>query len=169
MAYVVVLWIELAPFILGEFTDSRSLPLRRFARSALPSLRKASIWIIALGMVLPTMHQSSLGTLMLLANSRIHELWRTPMVPLFFLLTCISMGYAVVVFESAFSSVAFGRKPETRMLADVAAVIAPLQIVVVILRLADMAMRGVLGSAVRGRCALERGDRSNWCCSWRRP
>ncbi len=63
------------------------------------------IWIIALGMVLPTMHQSSLGTLMLLAGSRLHPLWRTPLLPLLFLITCVSMGYAVVVFESAFSSV----------------------------------------------------------------
>jgi Ni/Fe-hydrogenase subunit HybB-like protein len=150
MAYVVVLWIEMTPFILEEFTDSANLALRRLARAALPVLNKAAIWIIALGMLLPTMHQSSLGTLMLLANSRIHELWRTPMVPLFFLLTCVSMGYAVVVFESAFSSVAFKRKPETEMLASLAAVIVPLQIVVVLLRLGDMAVRGVLGSLFAG-------------------
>jgi len=72
------------------------------------------------------------------------------MVPLFFLLTCVSMGYAVVVFESAFSSVAFKRKPETQMLASLAAVIAPLQIVVVLLRVVDLALRGVLGSLFNG-------------------
>ncbi len=150
MAYVVVLWIEVAPFILEKYRDSDNLTLRRVSRSAVPALKRASVWIIALGLVLPTMHQSSLGTLMLLANSRLHELWRTPMVPLFFLLTCVSMGYAVVVFESAFSSVAFKRKPETAMLASLAAVIAPLQVVVVLLRIADLAMRGVLGSLFSG-------------------
>lgn len=150
MAYVVVLWIEVAPFILEKYSDSDNLTLRRVSRSAVPALKKASVWIIALGLVLPTMHQSSLGTLMLLANSRLHELWRTPMVPLFFLLTCVSMGFAVVVFESAFSRVAFKRKPETQMLASLAAVIAPLQLVVVVLRVADLAMRGVLGSLFNG-------------------
>lgn len=150
MAYVVVLWIEVAPFILEKYNESDNLTLRRVSRSALPALKKASVWIVALGLLLPTMHQSSLGTLMLLANSRLHELWRTPMVPLFFLLTCVSMGYAVVVFESAFSSVAFKRKPETQMLANLAAVIAPLQFVVVALRIADLAMRGVLGSIFDG-------------------
>ncbi|MEQ1730147.1 MAG: Ni/Fe-hydrogenase cytochrome b subunit, partial [Vicinamibacterales bacterium] len=150
MAYVVVLWIEVAPFILEKYRESSNLTLRRVSRSAVPALKKASVWIIALGLVLPTMHQSSLGTLMLLANSRLHELWRTPMVPLFFLLTCVSMGYAVVVFESAFSSVAFKRKPETQMLASLAAVIAPLQVVVVLLRLVDLALRGVLGSLFNG-------------------
>lgn len=150
MAYVVVLWIEVSPAFLEKFKDSNHLTLRRLARGALPVLERASIWIIALGLLLPTMHQSSLGTLMLLADSRLHELWRTPFVPLFFLLTSVSMGYAVVVFESAFSSVSFNRKPETAMLASLAAIIAPLQIVVVALRLADMAMRGVLGSLFAG-------------------
>ncbi|MGC4084301.1 MAG: Ni/Fe-hydrogenase cytochrome b subunit [Vicinamibacterales bacterium] len=146
MGYVIVLWIEMAPFLLERYQDGENLLLRRVARTAIPTLKKASIWIIALGLLLPTMHQSSLGTLMLLADSRIHELWRTPLVPLLFLLTCVSMGYSVVVFESAFSALGFKRKPETEMLASLAGVIVPLQIFVVALRLADMGVRGVLGS-----------------------
>jgi Ni/Fe-hydrogenase subunit HybB-like protein len=87
---------------------------------------------------------------MLLANSRLHVLWRTPLVPLFFLLTCVSMGYAVVVFESAFSSLGFRRKVEIDMLASLAGIIVPLQVVVVALRLVDMGVRGVLGSLFAG-------------------
>ena len=88
MAYTVVLWVELSPAILEQFRDSAILPLRRFARATLPILDKISVWVVALGMLLPTMHQSSLGTLMLLANSRLHPLWRTPWLPLLFLVTC---------------------------------------------------------------------------------
>jgi len=150
MAYVVVLWIELAPFFFEKFKDSTNLALRRVSREALPVLKKASIWIIALGMLLPTMHQSSLGTLMLLANSRLNELWRTPLLPLLFLLTCVSMGYAVVVFESAFSSRVFGREPESEMLAGLAAIIVPIQAVVVLIRIADLIQRGVIGSLFAG-------------------
>jgi Ni/Fe-hydrogenase subunit HybB-like protein len=150
MAYVVVLWIELSPYLLEKYRESDNLTMRRISRSAIPALKKASIWIIALGVLLPTMHQSSLGTLMLLAGSRLNELWRTPLLPLFFLLTCVSMGYAVVVFESAFSSAALGRKPEIAMLAGLAGIIAPLQIVVVLLRVADIAVRGELGSLFAG-------------------
>lgn len=145
MGYVFVLWIEMAPFLLEKFKDGSNQMMRRLALTAIPTLKKASIWIVALGLLLPTMHQSSLGTLMLLANSRLHELWRTPLVPLLFLLNCVSMGYAVVVFESAFSAYGFKRKPETEMLAGLAGIIAPLQFFVVALRLADMAVRGVIG------------------------
>ena len=150
MAYVVVLWVEMAPFLLERYRDGRNLTMRRFATSAIPALKKASIWVVALGVLLPTMHQSSLGTLMLLANSRLHVLWRTPLVPLFFLLTCVSMGYAVVVFESAFSSTAFRRKVETDMLANLAGLIVPLQFAVVALRLVDMGVRGAFGALLAG-------------------
>jgi Ni/Fe-hydrogenase subunit HybB-like protein len=145
MAYVVVLWIELSPAFFERWQDSAVLPLRRFSRWALPVLAKASIFIIAFGLLLPTMHQSSLGTLMLLAGPRLHALWNTPLLPLLFLISCVSMGYAGVVFESALSSRAFGRKPDTDMLASLAGAIVPLQVVWVVLRLGDLAWRGRLG------------------------
>src|SRR5690349_5382648 len=63
MSYVVVLWIELSPALLERFVDSTILPLRRIARTVPPVIERASVFIIALGLLLPTMHQSSLGTL----------------------------------------------------------------------------------------------------------
>jgi len=94
MAYTVVLWIELTPAILEKWPDSA------ISRRALPILDKSLVWIAALGIVLPTMHQSSLGSLMLLSGPKLHPLWNTPLLPLFFLATCLAMGYAIVVFES---------------------------------------------------------------------
>src|SRR5262245_16997363 len=88
MAYVVVLWIELSPALLERFVDSSYLPLRRAARTIPRYIERSLVWIVALGLLLPTMHQSSLGTLMLLAGSRLHPLWRTPILPLLFLLSC---------------------------------------------------------------------------------
>ena len=87
MAYTVVLWIEYGVL-----------------RGALPILEKSIVWIAALGIVLPTMHQSSLGSLMLLSGPKLHPLWNTPLLPLFFLVTCLAMGYSVVVFESRLNS-----------------------------------------------------------------
>jgi Ni/Fe-hydrogenase subunit HybB-like protein len=150
ITYVVVLWIEVSPALLERFIDSPILPLRRIARSVPKKLERASVWIIALGLLLPTMHQSSLGTLMLLAGSRLHPLWRTPLLPLLFLISCIAMGFAVVVFESALSSVAFKRRPETAMLSSLAAIIVPLQLAFVVLRAADLWWRGDLGLLFAG-------------------
>jgi Ni/Fe-hydrogenase subunit HybB-like protein len=145
MAYVVVLWVELAPAFLARFKDSGPAFLQRFARRTIPILDRALIWIIALGMLLPTMHQSSLGTMMLLAGPRLHPLWNTPLLPLLFLLTCLAMGYAIVVFESVFSSIAFSRKPETPMLAVLQKVAVAVGIGFVTIRFVDLAVRGRLG------------------------
>jgi len=145
MAYVGVLWIELAPAFLARWKDSGPVRLRRFAQRTIPILDRALIWIIALGMLLPTMHQSSLGTMMLLAGPRLHPLWNTPLLPLLFLLTCLAMGYAIVVFESVFSSVTFRREPETAMLAVLQKVAVVVGIVFVSVRFADLAVRGRLG------------------------
>lgn len=150
MAYVVVLWIELSPAFFEKFKDSSIATLRRISSAALPMLEKASIWIVALGVLLPTMHQSSLGTMMLLAGWRLHPLWNTPILPLLFLISSVSMGYATVVFESAFSSVAFKRKPELPMLAGLAAAMIPIQFLFVALRLGDLAWQGNLGLLFAG-------------------
>ncbi|MGZ7031691.1 MAG: NrfD/PsrC family molybdoenzyme membrane anchor subunit [Thermoanaerobaculia bacterium] len=133
MAYVGVLWIELSPAFLEKFGIKA------------PLLNKALIWIIALGVLLPTMHQSSLGALMLLAGPKLHPLWNTPLLPLFFLMTCLTMGYSIVVFESVFSSKAFGRKPETSMLIVLQKIAASGGLIFIALRFIDLAFHGKLG------------------------
>ncbi len=135
MAYVGVLWMELSPAILEKFGIR------------VPLLEKALMWIIALGLLLPTMHQSSLGTLMMLAGPKLHPLWFTPLLPLLFLVTCLAMGYAIVVFESVFSSMAFHRKPETAMLAVLQKIAVYCGLGFVAARLIDLAVRGKLGYA----------------------
>lgn len=150
MAYIAVLWLRLAPALLEPYTSGPDSPWRRRAITFSRIIDKLSVPMIALGLVLATMHQSSLGTLMLLAGSRLHILWRTPMLPLMFLVSSISMGYAVVVFESAFSSVAFKRKPEIDMLAGLAGAMAPTLWIVVLLRVGDLAWRGQVGALFAG-------------------
>src|SRR5512143_2662625 len=61
MAYSMVLWIELSPAFLERAAVSDSARLRRLGNSLLPLVRKSLLWITALGILLPTMHQSSLG------------------------------------------------------------------------------------------------------------
>ena len=133
MAYVGVLWIELSPAFLERF------------KVKVKYLDSALIWIIALGMLLPTMHQSSLGALMLLAGPKLHPLWNSPLLPLLFLMTCLTMGYAIVVFESVFSSTAFGRKPEVQMLIVLQKIAAWGGLIFVALRFTDLAYHSKLG------------------------
>jgi Ni/Fe-hydrogenase subunit HybB-like protein len=150
MAYIAILWLRLAPALLEPYLSGPESPWRRRALTFSRVIDRLSVPMIALGLVLATMHQSSLGTLMLLAGSRLHILWRTPLLPLMFLVSCVSMGYAVVVFESAFSSVAFKRKPEIDMLAGLAGAMVPTLWIVIALRVGDLLWRGQFGALFAG-------------------
>jgi len=96
-AYVLVVWIELSPAFLERWEESGRTRLASFSRRMLPLLRRIMPWIIGLGILLPTMHQSSLGSLYLLAGHKIHPLWYTPMIPALFLVSCWILGYAMVI------------------------------------------------------------------------
>ena len=145
MAYVIVLWIELSPAFLEKWEHSRNSSLAGFARSVGGFLQKALIWIIALGLLLPTMHQSSLGSVIMLAGPRLHGLYHTPLLPLLFLISCIAMGYAVVVMESTLSARAFGRQREDAMIKKLTVTMGIVLLLYVVIRLADIVYRGKAG------------------------
>ena len=70
------------------------------------------------------MHQSSLGTLMIIAGHKLSPLWQTSLLPLYFLLSALIMGYAATLFESILSSIAFKRPFETPMLSKLSVSVA---------------------------------------------
>ena len=143
MAYVGVLWIELGPAFLEKWeATSKNSALVGFAKAGLKFYDKALIWIIALGVLLPTMHQSSLGTLMLLAGEKLNGLWYTPWIPLLYLISCIGMGYAVVVWESSLSHRLFNRRSEKSMLVSLSGAMVAVVSLYLILRFADLVISG---------------------------
>jgi len=139
-AYVAVLWIEFTPVFLQKLG----------AGSAKKSLEKIMFIFIALGILLPTMHQSSLGTLMVVAGNKLSPLWWTGLLPLLFLISCIFMGYAIVISEASATGRRFNLPDETHLLGKVSAVMAYLIAVYLVIRFADVAIRGHLGLAFNG-------------------
>ena len=145
MLYNFVLLIELSPALWEKMLQSPNVRRAAFAKRALRFVNSNGVWIIALGVLLPTMHQSSLGTMMLLAGPRLHPLWFTPWLPFLFILSCLIMGYGIVVCESAFAAKAFGRPRETGMLGRLANVAKWVALFFVAFRLAEVAWTGELG------------------------
>jgi Ni/Fe-hydrogenase subunit HybB-like protein/Fe-S-cluster-containing dehydrogenase component len=142
MCYTMVLWLELSPAILEGWKDSRMTPLRRVAVALSPWIEKAMPYIIAVGLLLPTMHQSSLGSLMLLGGAKLHPLWRTPLLPALFLVSVVGMGYAAVVLEANISSRVFRRPSELPMLRALGGPISFVLFAYAALRLVDVIVRG---------------------------
>lgn len=66
-------------------------------------LEKIEVGAIVVGIVLSTLHQSSLGSLFLMAPGKLHPLWYSPYLPIFFFVSSIAAGLAMVIFESGVS------------------------------------------------------------------
>ena len=121
MFYLTVLYIELLPIVAKHYKDKVNLPffnnlIKSFLQFADKFLDK-TIWIfVILGTVLSCMHQSSLGSLMLIAPTKIHPLWYTPFLPLLFLLSAFSIGYPMVVFETTIATTSFNLDSEMKIL-----------------------------------------------------
>jgi Ni/Fe-hydrogenase subunit HybB-like protein len=150
MAYSLVLWIELSPAFLERAETSPWPRLRRLGAAWRPRVEGALLWITALGLLLPTMHQSSLGSLLLLSGPRLHPLWNTMLLPFLFLVSCIGMGYGAVVVESSLAAQFLGRRPHTEMLAGLGAAMLPVGGLYLAVRVTDLVVRGQVGALLAG-------------------
>lgn len=138
--YILVLWIEFFPAVLEKFGLANA---RR-------KLVGTMYVFIGLGMVLPMMHQSSLGSLLIVFGHQIHPLWQTMWLPMIFLLTAVLMGYAIILFESCVAAAGYRRSIEVHLLNPMAKVMLWVLGAYLALRLADLLARGALGFAFDG-------------------
>jgi len=104
-------------------------------------LSKTMFVFIIAGVVLSTLHQSSLGTLMVIAGPKMHPLWQTPILPLLFLLSAVSAGFPMVIFESLIASRSLKLKPEMQILSRLGSMIAPLLGIYLAFKIGDMFIR----------------------------
>jgi Ni/Fe-hydrogenase subunit HybB-like protein len=136
MAYVMVLFIEFSPVMLEKFG----------MKNLKQKIEKVLFLVIAIGLLLPTMHQSSLGTILIAMGHKVDPLWQTLHIqPLIALLTALTMGFAIVVFEASLSTVGFGRKSETSLLSGLGRGIVLLIALYLVVRIGEILFRGKLG------------------------
>ncbi|MFZ5568900.1 MAG: sulfate respiration complex protein HmcC [Thermodesulfobacteriota bacterium] len=79
---------------------------------------KLTMVLTIFGVVLSTLHQSSLGALFLIAPSKLHPLWYSPYLPVFFFVSSIIAGLSMVMFEGSLSHKAFHHKMDETHLAE---------------------------------------------------
>jgi len=152
MIYLAVLYIEFIPVVCEQFIGKVNLPgkLGRFNGSIDTLLRfldhilgKIMFIFVLAGITLSCLHQSSLGTLMVIAPYKMHPLYQSQLSPVFFLTSAFAVGLAMVIFESMIASRSFDRKPEMHMLTPLARIIPFLLGIYIAVRLADIIHRGV--------------------------
>ena len=138
MLYTAVLALEFSPIVLERFNLQKPLKV----------VRAMLIPLVICGVILSTLHQSSLGTLYLIMPEKLHPFWYTPLLPVFFFLSAIAVGLAMTIFESSMSSKHFGLQLELPVLQELGRVLLVVLGVYAILRFEDLANRGVLKLAL---------------------
>jgi Ni/Fe-hydrogenase subunit HybB-like protein len=138
LTYTTVLALEFMPALFERLRWRRAWTL----------MHKVTLPLVITGILLSTMHQSSLGSLWLTTPGKLSDLWFTPLLPVFFWLSAIAVGLGMVVVESNLSSRGFKRGLEQDLLASLSKGTAVVLLFYVGLRVADLAVRGRLGLAL---------------------
>ncbi len=140
MLYTTVLALEFSPVVLEKFKLQRALKV----------MKTITIPLVVLGVVLSTLHQSSLGSLFLIIPGRMHPLWYSNIIPFIFFISCVAAGLAMTIFESFLSSRGFGREVELPLLVDLARVLVVVLALFFTVRIQDLTTRNALHYVFEG-------------------
>ena len=151
MIYLHVLYIEFIPVVAERFKGRVNLPgplaglnamVEKLLDVADRILAKVMFIFIIGGIVLSCLHQSSLGSLMMIAPYKIHPLWYTPILPLLFLFSAFAAGYPMVTVESIIVAKSFDRQPEMEVLTPLARYMPILMGTYLAFKIGDLLVRG---------------------------
>ncbi len=140
--YTTVLLIEFLPVVLERLNTIKAITKRLPTVLLYRLLKKISIGFVILGVVLSTLHQSSLGSLWVLLPEKLSPLWYSLYLPVFFWISAVAVGLAMTIVESTLSSKAFKRGLEIDLLADLAKAASVVLFIYLVARGADLIARG---------------------------
>jgi len=104
--YTLILIIEIAPVFLEKWGIQK--PIKWINRSI--------VVIAGLGIIISTMHQSSLGSMFLILEFKLHPLWWTPALPVLFLLQAMYTGLGMTAIAVSLVWKALGMKIDRRLI-----------------------------------------------------
>jgi len=134
MTYTTVLFFEFLPNVFERLNW----------KTPIKWIHKIYPVLIVAGILLSTLHQSSLGSLYLIMPSKLHPFWYTPALPFFFFGSAVAVGLAMTIFESTQSAKAFGRQLELPVLVTLGGGLLVALWVNLLLRVEDYIHRGLI-------------------------
>lgn len=142
MCYLIVLYVEFVPVVCERFIgDLRYPTLDRFCTAVNRVVGKTMFLFIILGVGISCLHQSSLGHVMVLAPSKLHPLWWSPILALLFLISAIVAGFPTVIFACLCGSWALKLKPPMHVFSSLARYIPFFLTIYLAFKIGDMLMR----------------------------
>jgi Ni/Fe-hydrogenase subunit HybB-like protein len=132
MLYLGVLLLEFSPIVFEAL--HWKVPLKIIHGIEIP--------LMIAGITLSTLHQSTLGTMLTILPYRIHPLWYTPLLPVFYYISAIAAGLGMVVFESYNSARTYGYRFELKLLSSLTKAVPWLLGLYLVLKIGDLVVSG---------------------------
>jgi Ni/Fe-hydrogenase subunit HybB-like protein len=139
--YLNVLALELAPAVCERYGWRKLLRI----------VSAISAPVVIFGVILSTLHQSSLGSLFLILPEKLYPLWYTPLLPVFFFVSAICAGLSMVIIASWQGNRALGKRLEPQVLEGLGRALAVVLMIYLAGRFLDLQDRGVLPLLLRNR------------------
>jgi Ni/Fe-hydrogenase subunit HybB-like protein len=140
MLYTTVLFLEFLPVVFERLRYEKPMRI----------LRMISVPLFILGVILSTLHQSSLGSLYLIVPGKLHPLWYTPMLPVLFFISAITIGLAMTIFESTMSARHFpGHALKPDLVVGLGRIMTVMLVIYGVIRMQNLFTRGALTYAVQ--------------------
>ena len=139
--YLTVLFLEFVPVPL-EHTGKLAW-VQRF-------LTKYKLVLVFLGVMISTLHQSSLGTLFLITPEKLHGLWYSSLLPIQFFVSAVAVGPLMLILAVLVISWLYRKPLENEKLAKLAGASAIVLAIFGLLRVGDVIVSGKLGMAFDG-------------------
>jgi Ni/Fe-hydrogenase subunit HybB-like protein len=130
--YLTVLAVEFSPAFLERFGFFKATQL----------LHRVALPVVVAGVILSTLHQSSMGSMFLIAPQKIHPLWYTTLLPIFFLISSVAVGLCVTVVASIYSARLFGKSLDRWLLADLGRAASVILFLYGTVKIVDVSARG---------------------------
>jgi Ni/Fe-hydrogenase subunit HybB-like protein len=135
MLYSTVLAAEFSPMVFEKLGW----------KGPLHFIKSVTLVLVVGGVLLSTLHQSSLGTVFLLVPKKLYPLWYTPILPILFFMSAVTIGFAMVILESYLSAKLFRRSLERQVVVDVGRFLLVALVLYLAIKLQDVYARGVGG------------------------
>jgi len=135
VTYTVVLALEFSPALWEAL--KWNVPMK--------IIRSIQIPLVIAGICLSTLHQSSLGSMLLIDPTTVNQIWYSPILPILFYCSAIAVGPAMVIFESTLTGKALGHKLKHEVLEGLGKILPWILGAYLALKLGDLILRRDIG------------------------
>ncbi len=131
--YSLVLAVEFSPALLEKLRW----------RGVAAAVKHITLPVVMTGVILSTLHQSSFGSIFLIIPQKLHALWYTPALPIFFLISSVCAGMAAIIVESHLCAACLGEHLPWKLMVDLGRACSRVLWVYLFMRVVDLTWRGV--------------------------